>query len=228
MDFIIYGFILLYAVSLIASIRVMYKNDLVKYTRYKMTTSSLFILIGLMAFLISNSELYLYFLPGYIFCFLGDLFLAIAKTPSGILKKKKFLFGLVSFGLAHGLYINSIAKMLNGKVGWYFILFTISGFLFVFTSYKRDKYEIKGKLIIPCFIYATLVSTFLGMTFTYLIRGGINRESILLFIGSLCFMVSDMILSFKYFGKEKKKWYILVELVLYYIAMLLLSVFFVF
>lgn len=228
MKYTIYGLILLYVIFLISSIRAMYKNELAKYTRYKMITSTLFLLIGLNAFILSSSELYLYFLPGYVFCFLGDFFLAIAKTPSGMLKKKKFMFGLVSFGLAHILYIIAIFRMLNGNIGWYFILFTIFGFFFVFYSYKKDKYEIKGKLIIPCFCYATLVATFVGMTFTHLISVGIYSQSLLLFIGSLGFMISDMVLSFKYFGKEKKRWYILVELILYYVAMLLLSVFFVF
>lgn len=188
-------------------------------------TSFMFLLIGLVSFLITKNNIYFKFLPGYIFCFLGDYFLAIAKTPNGILKKNKFLVGLGLFALAHVMFIGSFVLILKGEIGYIWLICATIGCLFMYLKKKKGKLDFKGSTI-PCLIYCAFVNSFFGLSLTYAIKCNFEMHSVILFIGSLLFMLSDSVLSFKYFGSQRKEWYIMVELSLYYIGMLLISIFF--
>lgn len=108
-----------------------------------------------------------------------------------------FITGLVMFLLAHMMYILVFLKNRNKKKkNWGFLLLTI--FYGVGLFYLL--YPGLGNMLVPVIVYMFVI---LGMSNTaYLREGKVSKQSYLLvFLGSIFFMLSDSILAFTMFYK---------------------------
>ncbi|MCX8094569.1 MAG: lysoplasmalogenase [Caldisericia bacterium] len=135
-----------------------------------------------------------------ILSFFGDTFLLFET------KKTYFKFGLFSFLLSHIFYLLTFLISLNflkEGVPFYIFIFIVPYLIYGFTFYKKLFPEIEDvkKEILIYIIVISLMSFFTIPRF-YLFS---LKNSLLIFIGSILFIISDSLLSLQIFkGKVKK------------------------
>lgn len=143
--------------------------------------------------------------------------------------------GMASFGVGHILYIVSIAIRYPDNI-WMLAVSVVIGFALMSGIMLFSRYVMKmdfRQFFIPSWVYGTLLATFIAYSaFTLSIDGSV--ANIILLIGSILFIVSDLILSITYFSKaedyEKEgmmnpesKLMIVVNHATYYIAQFLIA-----
>ncbi len=117
---------------------------------------------------------------------LGDIFL--------MLRNQKFIAGLVSFLLAHLLYIYAFYLQLNEQLQWLHLLyFSLPG-----AAYYAYLYNGLGKLKIPVLVYVTAIVMMAFFSFeVYLSTGSVY--ALAAFVGAIIFMISDATLALNKF-----------------------------
>lgn len=135
-------------------------------------------------------------LLGLIFSLGGDVFLMFQGIDSGY-----FIAGLVSFLMAHIFYVwaftitylNNHVVPLIKRQGWVMILILAYGILF-FRAIKDDV----GSLIVPIFLYTTVITLMLLMAVNR--QGRVGLQSFwLIAIGAALFVASDSFLAWNKF-----------------------------
>ncbi|WP_299112709.1 lysoplasmalogenase [uncultured Winogradskyella sp.] len=125
-----------------------------------------------------------------IFSLLGDVLLMFVD-----MFQEFFTFGLIAFLLAHMMYILIFLKHINrkeSKLGFIALLLIYALGLFYFLK------DGLGDMLIPVVVYMIVILTM--ATTAFLRQRNVNRLSYLLvFIGAICFMVSDSILALNKF-----------------------------
>ncbi|MCQ2546033.1 MAG: lysoplasmalogenase [Clostridia bacterium] len=206
------------AVTIVIEYRNSPENDpQVKYTIMKCITSILFLVIAVVAFALSGSWMFFMLLPAYILCFFGDLFLALGHEIDNRLKNPQFVIGVFSFCAAQVVLCIVFLSMMDWHVSWPAIaaLLVLGGTIF-FT--KSDDYDF-GKNAVPCSIYAFFVGLSAGLGLQLIITCNDNPVAVLLGVGAIVFLLSDLVLTMKLFWKKDVPWAGAVLLVLYWGAM---------
>ncbi len=157
------------------------------------------LLIFVVAFIIlnGNKELYTFLiLLGLFFSILGDIFLC--------LEKPLIMLGIIAFLITHIFYIVAFLRLINNNV---FKLLSMS--IFPILAY------ISGLLVsIPLFIYITSISILIkcfallyffvllflvSVAFSLRYIPELNKKrKVFIFVGSLLFLVSDILLAFNF------------------------------
>ncbi len=193
----------------------------------KAAASLFFVLTGISASFFSPDNLFAKAATviGLIFGMLGDIWLDLKATyPKDV---KPWLYsGFISFMLGHVFYIISIVSVSNMQPK-YTALAIISAVALGKATISLEKLMKLdyGSYKNISFIYASLL---ICTSITSLIAclGTGSKSSVLLFIGSLFFLISDLILSNTYFGIKSKNepiW-IISNHVTYYAAQYLIAV----
>ena len=146
------------------------------------------------------------------------------------------LTGMSSFGFGHILYITALAilnssSLINLLYSCAIGLALIA--LVMFMSIKVMKMDFR-KFLISSIIYGFLLGTFVIYSL-FNVVGNPSIENILLLIGSIFFIVSDLILSITYFSKKEdyeksgmlnpeSKFMIIANHVTYYVAQFLIAI----
>ncbi|MDO4545355.1 MAG: lysoplasmalogenase family protein [Bacillota bacterium] len=211
----------LYGILALVTIGVMYRNRQGPYTVLKTVTSLLFLLVGFLAYRHTGNPLYFYLLPGFIFCFLGDVLLAVAHEIDNKLKNPYFVLGVGSFLVAHVFFCWQFLGILEWHISWPAVIAIIMTGVTV-SSVRSEKYDY-GPNKIPSIIYSFFVGLLCGLGLQLFLDEPSNGQLIFLGAGSVLFLVSDYLLSMKYFRIEKPKCLGFFVLVAYYGAMWLLS-----
>lgn len=187
-------------------IRTRYKNlKLQEYILKPLTT----LLIILIAYLGLPSDYKNHIIYGLIFSLFGDIFIMMPED--------KFIFGLVSFLIAHVIYIYAFMHGTPFILPFYFIIpFVIYGiamYMYLFKSLNELK--------IPVFVYISII-LIMGVSALNLWYSRGDNLSLLAFIGSLLFIISDTVLAV---DKFKNKMYIaeMALLTTYYSAQTLIA-----
>lgn len=112
--------------------------------------------------------------------------------------------GMGAFGIGHISYI--IGSLLLDNSLWLkliisFIIGALAIFLIMLISIKIMKMTFR-KFLIPVIIYGFLLSSFIAFSL-FRIVNHYDKASLLILIGSVLFIVSDLILSITYFSKEE-------------------------
>ncbi len=163
-----------------------YKNNhLVRY----ISKPSIMICIILIPFLrddISNSNYRTYIIVGLIFSLIGDIFL--------VFKEQKLMEGLLSFLVAHLIYIYSFFNLNNFELNYWplIILIPFSIIIYLFIA------DGLGKMKIPVVFY---VGAIMGMVWgaSSVAIVNYNLQSFIIFIGAILFLISDTALSISLF-----------------------------
>lgn len=113
--------------------------------------------------------------------------------------------GMSAFGIGHVFYI-SAGVVLNPAL-WLNLIYSmvIGGVLIALvmvTSIKVMKMDFR-KFFIPCIIYGFLLATFVVYSI-FRIVNYYSLANLLLLIGSILFIISDLVLSITYFSKEEE------------------------
>ncbi len=132
-----------------------------------------------------------------ILSWIGDVLLIFADRH-----ELYFIFGLGSFLLAHVFYVILFLKhatMQKLKLFWFAIgLVLVSAYLGIFLTILIPKL---GDLTIPVVIYAFIISIMLLSTVRALLTWQ-NKYSLLVFLGALCFVISDSLLAINKFYEQ--------------------------
>ena len=217
-----------YAAMVYGTIINMYRQKQKSYLIFKTVTSVIFVLMASAAFRISGSELFVAFLPAYVFCLIGDVMLALAHEIDNNLKNPQFTLGVGAFAIAHLFFIWKIQTyMFSGVSVGGIIMSLLLGAYTVWTT-RSSAFEY-GSNKVPSIIYSLIVGFLGGMGIELIIGSfteGLGSPAyVLMALGMVFFMVSDTILANKYFKKEGKGWFGAAVLIFYYGAMGLLTAF---
>ena len=144
--------------------------------------------------------------------------------------------GMSSFGIGHIFYI--LALMVYNPIEWMYLIFSTLGAIilmsFIFLiSIKVMKMDFR-KFFIPSILYGILLACFVFLSI-FKISFFQTKPNLLLLIGSILFIVSDLILSITYFSKkedyEKKgimnpesRFMIIMNHITYYAAQFLIAI----
>lgn len=145
-------------------------------------------------------------------------------------------FGMLAFGIGHILYITSLAIRFPGygmNVLWSALVsLAVVAIMFVVCIFALKMQF--GKFLVPGIIYAFLLCWFVVMSAMYVKPASGSTSSIVLLVGSILFVVSDMVLSMTYFSKPEdyqkqgvlnpeSRLMIIVNHVTYYLAQFLIA-----
>lgn len=184
------------------------------YVIFKTLTSLCFMVITMINLYISNTTCgNLLFLP-ILFCFIGDIFLAIYNRYN-----KCFKLGLISFLLAHIFFVYNMCHILPFK--FINIIFPLIMVLFVYMLNNKKIINLQEKNIY-CLIYAFFISLLLSKALDIYLNI-FSVQSYLLLIASSLFFISDFILLFMYFKKRNKILHF-INLLTYYLAIYFLTI----
>lgn len=179
--------IILSIIALISAILTIYAKlkdkDLWQFIFKPLTMAAIF----LIAFLNSSLPLTFYqkaILLGLILSTIGDVFL--------VKQDKYFVQGLVSFLLGHICYIVAFWTSPNLPSGLIYSIYVI----FFLTSLWR----FLGKLKIPVIFYALIIAVMSWMALSRYLQIN-DSKTLLAFIGSFFFVISDSLLGFNKFKK---------------------------
>ena len=151
-------------------------------------------------------------------------------------KDSMMYFGMLAFGIGHVLYLTSMAIRFPGyemNVLWSALIsIAVVAVMFCVTIFALKMQF--GKFLIPSIIYAFLLCWFVVMSVMYVKPAGASASSIVLLVGSILFVISDMVLSMTYFSKPEdyqrqgalnpeSRLMIIVNHVTYYLAQFLIA-----
>lgn len=214
-------------------LKAMWPNPSKKSLALKMLCATLFVGIGVLSvFIADNHTEYAYtMLLGLAFGWMGDFFLHVNTT------KTCFGIGFTSFLIGHIVYIVSYIRALGNifpqypKVSIFEICLAAGLCVVALVCYRKLGLNMPGvfvKLSMGSYFVILDVmfvkATSLGVN--YLLSGG-EYGVIALFVlsvGSLCFLLSDVVLGIILFGGRKKNYPIKIfNIVTYFVAQVLLA-----
>ena len=177
-------------VSVLDIIGIVFKSPFIVYVFKPLIILSL---IALYTFSVSNRNKW--YLLALIFSFLGDVFLLFEG-------KLFFMIGLVSFLIAHILFIKIILGWLT-KSSLYNVVGAFIPFLITFSGLIYVLKDSLNELLIPVIIYGITISMF-GVVSLLNLLNTKTTKALWMFFGALVFITSDSILAINkfYFSKE--------------------------
>ena len=153
-----------------------------------------------------------HFVTGLFFSFLGDVLL----LGSGELY---FIFGLLSFLIAHVFYIIMVVKLLkNTKLSQ--VLLASIPYLVIFIVLLTILYSGLDEMKIPVIVYAVTISVLGISSLTFFLQNK-SRINLVLVFGVLIFILSDSVLAINMFY-YKQSYYPLLIMITYVIAQFLI------
>ena len=191
------------------------KNGSIISTGLKACASVMFIVTALVAMIEANAlnnVAFILIVIGLIFGMIGDILLdlkvyfkSLYNTYNVDIKNHDLLMylGMLSFGIGHIMYIVSTYMLSNSL--WLYLLISLIGGLVLISlimviSIKVLKMNY-GKFFIPAIAYGFLLSSFV-IFMIFRIVDYYSTGNLLLLIGSILFILSDLVLSMTYFSKE--------------------------
>ena len=192
-----------------------------KYRRHflvlKIICSTCFLILSfLFAFKGSSMEYYIYFFPAFFMCFLGDVFLGLFNQSK---KKHYFIIGTLFFLTGHIFFITACSKIKS--LDKYDFIFPIV-IILLFPFFIKKKRLTIGKLKPFVYIYAFFISFLFSKCVLMFWNTG-TRQTALLAIGSLLFLISDTLILFLYFHRNHRWSTHGIKLATYYYGMFFLA-----
>lgn len=188
----------------------------------KTTTSILFVFIAISGYIENNTNFvyFIFILLGLIFSLFGDVFLIYAKESESTMSKN-FIYGLLSFSFAHIFF--SVGFIWISKFSIYTIIFTIilSSISLLFLKSIKGL-DFKGMFNYVAF-YAVVISFMFAQSLNLYLSNSSNFNILIVTIGALLFVLSDLILAFDYFYKNPPKILGALNLLVYYTAQALIA-----
>jgi len=161
-----------------------------------------FILLSLL-FLYSSSVLVRnkWYVIALIFSFFGDVFLLYSG-------QSLFIMGLVSFLLAHFIFISIVLKRIQ-KTSFLKIISSVIPFLVVFILLIFGLKESLNEMLLPVIIYGLTISTF-GIVSLVDFQNRKSQKSLFMLLGAMVFMISDSVLAINKFYNASHEFEIII------------------
>ena len=195
------------AVSILYVIGIVLNNEILKFVFKPL------IMISLLAYYLSlvNKKHSLY-IGAVIFSFLGDVFLLFDGELN-------FMFGLVSFLIAHLFFIWMVVKQLKKSAINKKIIASVP-FVISFSALLSLLKDSLGEMLIPVVVYGMVISVFGAVA---LLNNLIfkSKSSLYLFSGAVSFVVSDSLLALNKFY-QPQEYYPVIVIITYMVAQYLI------
>lgn len=146
---------------------------------------------------------------GLFFGFIGDLFLMYEKN------QLLLTFGIAGFGLGHILYSIEIARHISSPSVLLSAIILLVYAIIGFAAYHSLSKYIEKAMKIPVVFYVIVIMS-MSIFAATLLSTGYSLPRLITFIGSLCFIFSDLILGFQLFKGPTRYSYFIV--MLFYIS----------
>ncbi|MCL2513504.1 MAG: lysoplasmalogenase [Oscillospiraceae bacterium] len=172
---------------------------------------------------------------GLIFGILGDVFLDLKIVYKESNKKDSEAYtysGFASFGAGHFFFIAAITyysayyKTSNlNKAVLFSVLVSIVAALVIYFGAKPMKLDY-GKFKLVSAIYGFILfymTAYAAFSYFFATSGGSMKPLLVLSIGGVLFIISDLILSQTYFGGKDKPAYVVMNHIAYYAAQFLIA-----
>lgn len=188
----------------------------------KGVTSLLFVLIGILSYRVNPSLYGIYMMIALGFGALGDILLGISGER--LFDKDKWFFsGMGAFSIAHILYIVAFAEQTNKfNMNLLYIPIIITIIFIVCISNKYFKfYGYKFYVIGYSFIISTMLIVAINLCMN---AEEFSVRILMIILGSILFVISDIVICFKYFFYEERSWIGIVNLMFYYTAQICLAI----
>lgn len=190
----------------------------------KMLTSTGFIAWALVNYYFFNGGSdFKMIMAALIFCWLGDLFLALSNEIDNLKTNPQFSLGVGSFTVAQVLLCFEMMRLIKFQFRPTVILAVIMPIV-VYTLVKKNIFDC-GKDTIPSIIYAVLIGGFCGLGLNYIWISGFNADTFMFGFGACLFFASDFTLSFRCYARYTPKWMTPMVLILYYAATYMIASF---
>lgn len=217
-------FLLSIIISWIVYVRLKLKGTSLQALSFKTLTTVLIIVFASIIIFNNpqNLNLGLIVILALVFGLVGDVMLDLKL----IYPKDDSYFtyaGFISFLLGHFLYIGYFLIMYPIALIGYSFIFGLAGMIVFVVLMTENTMRLNyGKFRVISSVYAYILSYIMFLTlwigFEY------HQNGILWFgFGMVSFIISDLILSLSFFGKDEKKWMIIGNYVFYYGAQLMLA-----
>ncbi|MEG0805317.1 MAG: lysoplasmalogenase family protein [Lachnospiraceae bacterium] len=190
------------------------------YIRSKIVTSVMFVLLGGLGLFLTQKDLLAELLPGLIFCLIGDGLLGMAGEAENGLKKAPFWAGIVSFSLAHLIFSRAFLGQVPMNTS---LILLVAGAVIVITwiTTISRKFDYKSHKL-PCLIYSVFIGLLCASGCNLILGANGNIHFVILGIGGILFMISDLLLSMKLFLIKEPKGIRIFNLPVYYLAIFLI------
>jgi len=174
------------AVSAILCIYGKYSNRTFQIYIFKPLTTILILTLAIIASLnLSGTYKYVIF-AALLFSLFGDIFLMLPD---------KFLQGLISFFVAHLLFLIAFFILGNSLTWWFAVIFVLSGILI----YKY-LFQYLGRMKTPVFFYVLVIFAMAWRAWeNYYLIG--NTATLMIAIGTVLFIISDANIALNKFRK---------------------------
>lgn len=189
---------------------------------FKIATSILFIFTGIISYIKFPGDYYffIFLMLGLFFSLLGDIFLSFKINSDGSLNKY-FIYGLVSFAITHIMYILAFIHIGTFKTIDLLAALVLS-FIIIFIL-KSNRNINFNNMLVPVCIYSFIICLMIFESSKLLFLLNFTTGSQLLFVGTLLFVVSDVVLSFILFYRKPKKFLTAINLITYYTSQFLIA-----
>lgn len=167
--------------------------------------------ILLVIYLVSVNKPNFWFVSALFFSFLGDVLL--------LFKAQFFVFGLVSFLIAHILYIKLTIAFLK-KTSYQKIALISLPFVVFLISFLSLLIDNLGEMQVPVIIYGIVISSFGVVALLNYIQKK-TTESLWLFIGAVIFITSDSLIAINKFFAPNEMYQLLI-MITYIVAQYLI------
>lgn len=190
---------------------------------FKTITSLLFVSIAISGYIEygGNFNYFVLILIGLVFSLFGDVFL-IFKNENSTSMSKAFIYGLLSFSLAHVFF--SIGFISISSFNFSTIIYTVlMAFIALIILKSIKKIDFKGAFGYVAF-YSVVISFMFTQSLNLYFNSDVNSFYILwVTVGALLFVLSDLILAFNYFYEGCHKIVGVFNLLVYFSAQLLIA-----
>lgn len=196
-------FLLLYFAFFLADLLLVH----FKLYKNRIFSKTLLMPILILYYIFSSKNIIFILIIALFMSFLGDTFLLFEN------KKTFFKLGLLSFLLSHIFYLLTFlitSNFLKDKVPFYIFIFLIPYLLyglFFYRSLFPEIEEVKREILM--YIIVIILMSFFTIPRFYIFS---LKNSLLVFIGSILFIISDSLLSLQIFKEKIKKNSILIML----------------
>ncbi len=196
-----------------------FKGDAKKRLVIKIINSSLFLIIGILALFggHTNVQYDIMMMLGGAGSFLGDVLLGINFNKEKTIRNKSFIVGGFSFFFAQLCFAGAFVYAAGFK--WYLIFLPFVCVIIAYYLMKKPKYNvIHGKLKVFALGYVGAVTLAFSCALGFVIDYGFSDILSIVSLGGLFFLISDLLLMYKYFFKRQYKTTNVIYMTTYYLA----------
>lgn len=193
------------------------------YAAAKGMLSALFVVVALLAYGLGerqNRGAFGIMLGALVLCAAGDILLGLANKAKKV-RATPFLAGTISFGAAHALFC--VVFYSQVPFAWYDVALSLMLMGTMRLLEAKDSIRLK-KMRIPGYLYTFMVGLMTAKAIeTALWQTQGVLQGIVLALGGVLFLVSDVVLLFLYFATHRRKGYRYANLTTYYVGVYFLA-----